>query len=247
LEFESPLAALEHVLAERPRVLALGEAHAPKGSEGIRSSARRVAEDFLPALKARATDLVIELLIANGSCGKSEKAVAERQRPIVENQAKSDQNEFVELGKRARALKIEPHALVPTCQEYAKVAGAGADDIDQLLTTIAAVTIRTTEALLARPNTVPDALLLTYGGALHNDVVPRRGREAWSFARALGERTHGAYVELDLIVPEDVKDTDSWRAFPWYESYQALGRPHRTLLYAPAPHSFALIFPRSTP
>ena len=225
-------------------MLAVGEAHAQKGSEAVSSTAKRFGAQLLPIVRGRASDIVIELLLANGSCGKkTEERVAEKQKPVTENQAASNQNEFVELGTVAKKQGTEPHALTPNCDEFNAISGAGEDVVDRMLTTVAAASTRTLEALLKhRP---PAALLLAYGGALHNDLVPRPGRERWSFGPHFADVTGGKYVELDLIVPEYVKDTEAWRAFPWYSAYAERKGPHGALLYTIAPHSFTLIFPRS--
>ena len=225
-------------------MLAVGEAHAQKGSEAVSSTAKRFGAQLLPIVRGRASDIVIELLLANGSCGKkTEERVAEKQKPVTENQAATNQNEFVELGTVAKKQGTEPHALTPNCDEFNAISGAGEDVVDRMLTTVAAASTRTLEALLKhRP---PAALLLAYGGALHNDLVPRPGRERWSFGPHFADVTGGKYVELDLIVPEYVKDTEAWRAFPWYSAYAERKGPHGALLYTIAPHSFTLIFPRS--
>ena len=118
------------------------------------------------------------------------------------------------------------------------------DVVDRMLTTVASASTRNLEALLKLR--APNALLLAYGGALHNDLAPRKGREQWSFGPRIAEVTRGKYVELDLIVPEYVKDTDSWRAFPWYSAYSQVKGKHGALLYTLAPHSFVLIFPRTS-
>ncbi|HET9933170.1 MAG TPA: hypothetical protein VFQ35_20845 [Polyangiaceae bacterium] len=245
LEFPSAEGAFERVLSEEPRVLAVGEAHAQKGSETVASTAKRFGEQLLPLVRGRASDIVIELLLANGSCGKkTEERVAEKQKPVTENQAATNQNEFVELGTIAKKQGTMPHALTPTCDEFAAISSAGDDVVDRMLTTVAAASTRNLEALLKqRP---PSALLLAYGGALHNDLAPRPGRERWSFGPHFSEVTGGKYVELDLIVPEYVKDTETWRAFPWYSAYAHAPASHGALLYTVAPHSFVLIFPRST-
>lgn len=248
LEFEDARAALAYVLRERPRVLALGEAHAQKGSESVPSAAQRLGKELLPLFAGAASDLVIELLITNGSCGRVEKEVAERQKPVTQHQAAQDQNEYIELGTRAKALAITPHALTPSCEEYQRITQAGAGDIDEMLTTIARRTSLTVKALLAK-SPAPAAreqLILTFGGALHNDLQPRPGREGWSFGPELQVASRGNFVALDLIVPEYVKDTPSWRGFPWYSSYVKLGGQHKTLLYAEAPHAYTLIFQRLT-
>lgn len=245
-EFATAEEAFARVLEEEPRVLAIGEAHAQKGSEAVVSTAKRFGERLLPALRGRASDIVIELLLANGSCGKqTEERVAERQEPVTENQAASNQNEFIELGTVAKKQGTMPHALTPTCDELTAISRAGHEVVDRMLTTVAVASGRALEALLRqRP---PAALILAYGGALHNDLEPRPGREQWSFGPRLIELTRGKYVELDLIVPEYVKDTESWRAFPWYSAYREVKGKHGALLYRMAPHSYALIFPRTAP
>jgi hypothetical protein len=248
LQFRSPEAAFEYVLASNPQVLAVGEAHAQRGTEGIASTTSRFAGQFLPQLVGRARALVVELLLANGKCGQAEQRVAEQQRPVTKPQAETNQNEFLELAERAKSLHIVPYPLRPTCEEYKAVVGAGAGDIDRMLVTVRDASLRTLGALLdAAPKAGEPNLLVAYGGALHNDLAPRPGREAWSFGPALRERTQGKYVELDLIVPEYVKDTESWQAFPWYASYRAAQHAQETLLYSPSSASFVLIFPRTNP
>ena len=230
-------------------VLALGEAHAQKGTEAIPSTAKRFAEQLLPRLVGRARALVVELLVSDGKCGgQVEQRVAGQQRPVTENQAASNQNEFLTLAQQSKALGIVPYPLRPTCDEYRAITGAGAGDIDRMLTTVRDASLRTLNGLLGTASkSAEPSLILAYGGALHNDLSPRSGRESWSFGPALRERTNGRYVELDLIVPEYVKDTESWQAFPWYKEYQTASHTEETLLYSPSPSSFVLIFPRFSP
>ena len=243
LAFATPQAAFAYVLSNRPRVLALGEAHAQQGTPGIHSSTRRFAEQLLPLLRGQAKHLVIELLIANCQA-KTVSGVAKTQAPVTENQAKGNQSEFVTLGKVAQGLGIEPQALSPSCPDYDAVIAAGDDGVAKLLTLVADETRRSLELLLSKPASSGE-ILLTYGGALHNDLHPRAGQEAWSFGPALDTATAGRYIELDLIVPEFVKDTDSWRNLPWFSAFDREHLSDETLLYRPAPGSFALIFPKT--
>jgi hypothetical protein len=244
LAFATPEAAFEYVLHSAPRVLALGEAHAQEGSAGIHSSTRRFAEQLLPLLAGRSKHIVIELLLAN--CKQTTVAgVAKQQAPVTEHQAKGNQSEFLTLGKVAQRLGIEPQALSPDCAEYESVIAAGDDGVERLLDLVAETTTKQVEALLAKPETAGE-IVLSYGGALHNDLYPQPGQEAWSFGPKLAADSGGHYVELDLIVPELVKDSDAWRKMPWF---QAFDRDHLTdeaLLYRPAPNSFALIFPKTS-
>lgn len=246
--FPSPRAALEHVLGRAPRVLAVGESHAQQGSEGIPSATRRFTEQFLPVLKGRANHLVLELWLAQGRCGRAEQQVEQRQRPVTQTQAASNQGEFLELGRTAQRLGIRPHALEPSCDEYAKILAAGPDDIAAMLELIATRSQELIQELLQQSPPDPAGLIVAYGGAMHNDVAPRAGREAWSFGPALQQATGQRYVELDLVVPEFVKETEIWRALPWYDAYRAAAQatsPDATLLFEPAPSSFVLVFPRS--
>lgn len=243
LAFPSPEAAFSYVLQSAPRVLAVGEAHAQQGIRGVRSSTRRFAEQLLPMLSGKSKHLVIELLVANCQA-KTVSGVAKTQAPVTENQAKGNQSEFVTLGKVAQRLGIEPQALAPSCKDYDAVVAAGDDALSQLLTLIAEETRKSIEALLLRPES-SGQIVVTYGGALHNDLVPRSGQEAWSFGPALRDASGGKYVELDLIVPEFVKDSEAWRKLPWFAAFDREHLSDETLLYRPSPGSFALIFPKT--
>jgi hypothetical protein len=241
--FASAADAFDFVLAEQPRVLAVGEAHAQSDGPKAASSTRRFMDGLLPHLAPRASDLVIELWLANGSCGKVEQKVAQQQSAVTAPQAAGNQNDFVELGHRAEALGIMPHALVPSCEQYQKIAGAGAGDIEEMLTMIKSVTEQDIEKLLAER--APERLVVAYGGAMHNDLLPRAGREAFSFGPALAAATGGRYTELDLVIPEQIKDTEAWRSLPWYAHYSREKAGPEAYLYSWAPHAYALLFPKA--
>jgi hypothetical protein len=88
-------------------------------------------------------------------------------------------------------------------------------------------------------------MVVLYGGALHNDLAPKPGREPWSFGPDLARATGGRYVELDVFVPESIQDTESWRAFAWYSRYDPAAHGGGAVLFRTAPSTFTLIFPRS--
>jgi hypothetical protein len=241
--FPSASAAFDFVLGEKPRVLAIGEAHAQSDGPKAASSTKRFMDALLPRLAPRASDLVIELWLANGSCGKVEQKVQQQQASVTAPQAAGNQNEFLELGHRAKALGVMPHALVPSCEQYQKIAGAGAADIEEMLTMIKSVTERDVQELLAKR--AADRLVVAYGGAMHNDLVPRPGREDFSFGPELSRATGDRYVELDLVIPEQIKDTEAWRALPWYAHYSREKAGSDAYLYSWAPHAYALFFPKA--
>jgi hypothetical protein len=212
----------------------------------VKSTARRFAEELLPALAGRASDLVIELLTTNGKCGKAvEKDVTDRQKPVTEPQASTNQNQYVTLGAVAKQHGIRPHALVPECEELVAVTKAGTGDVERMLVLIADATVRETEKTLAAGD--PARAVVLYGGALHNDADPRPGREAWSYGPRLTKLVEGRYVEIDLVVPEFVRPTPAWQALPWYPAFTELAPSTETILMKPSPSSYVLIFPRSIP
>lgn len=245
--FDSAELAFDAVLEAKPLVLAIGETHLQKDTAAnVVSSTKHFTEALLPKLRGRATDLVLELWVANGSCGKQEKQVAQQQKDVSATQARDNQNEFIALGDAAKKLGIAPHVLIPPCDEYARILDAGAGDVDAMLTMIARLTARDLSAWLAK-HPDGDQMVVAYGGAMHNDLSPRKGREAWSYGPAVAAKAKGRYVELDLIVPEMIKDTDAWRAQPWYSSYDGEKQGKKALLFGVAPGAYALVFPRATP
>jgi hypothetical protein len=241
--FATPEQALRVVLESNPKVLAVGEAHAQKGTEHIESTARRFTETFLPLLAAaRAKAIVVELPIAEGRCGAPEQATREVARQVTRQQAASNPNEYVSLAERARELDIVPYPLRLSCAQYRRVAEAGPQDIASALTVIAEAMQREVAQRLADH---PMGLVLTYGGALHNDLQPDTEHAPWSFGPALNELTDNATVELDLIVREYIKDDEVWRALPWTRLFDPREHPDSFVLYQPTPKSFVLIFPAS--
>jgi hypothetical protein len=251
-QFDTPDEAFAAILEERPRILAIGETHAQKGFEKIASVTKRFTEGMLPQLKDHATALVLELWVNDGSCGKAkEKAVQQQQKEVVKDQAKTDQNEFVTLAVAAHDIGIVPYRVHPTCEELDKIQKAGDDGVFEMLSMLTShMRDEATKLYKDNDKVSPNKVILTYGGAMHNDLVPRKGREQWSFAKDLDDLSGHKYIELDLVVPEYVNDSDTWKSMPWYDAFKksasceadAHGRT-KTLVYTMAPRSYALIFP----
>lgn len=237
------------MLAEDPLVIGIGEAHAQKGTEKVTSSTQRFREQLLPMLKGRASDIVLELMVAEGKCGEAEKQVEKNvEKPVTESQATTNKSEFVLLAERASALGIRPHVLRPACADYQRVAKAGPDGIVEMLTMIATLSADTIGRILERNDKgAVHKTVLAYGGAMHNDPEPKEGREAWSFGPTLAQRTKGRYVAIDLIVREYIKDNDAWRSLPWYPHFDPAAHPDQTTLFRVGPSSYVLIFGKSPP
>lgn len=249
--FDSPEAAFARVLEDAPAVLAIGETHAPANGPAVPSTTRRFTEVLLPKLEGRASDLVLELWVANAKCNTAQqkqqiKQVASQQRDVTQGQAPTNQSDFRLLYDAARKHKVRSHILVPDCDEYGRILDAGTGDIDAMLSMIARLTATKVEAILAGDH----GMVVAYGGAMHNDLAPRKGREAWSFGPRLQAKAGGKYVELDLIVPEFVGDGDVWKSQPWYGHWRREAQGAKTVLFTIRPGTFAMIFaptPRPAP
>jgi hypothetical protein len=189
--------------------------------ENIPSVTARFTSAMLPQLKDKASALILELWVNDGTCGKAkEKAVEKQQKEVVKDQAKTDQNEFVTLGKHAKALGITPAIVHPTCDELDKIQKAGDDGVLEMLTMLTThMRDEATAAYKATAKTNPNEMVLTYGGAMHNDLAPKKGREQWSFAKDLDDLSGHKYIQLDLVVPEFVGQNESWKAMPWFAAF----------------------------
>jgi hypothetical protein len=206
----------------------------------------RFTHTLLPLLKGKASSLVVELLLPDPRCRKETQVVRREQQVVTKQQSGTNQNEFVELGHAARALGVEPFPLRPSCEQLERIASAGPDAVIEMLGAITALTQQTVQRLLARDASQGrDLMVVPYGGAMHNDLSPAPDRAKWSFGPALSELVGGRYVELDLIVPEFIKDTDAWRSLPWYDAYDPERHGGHTVLLQPGPRSYVLVFPRT--
>jgi hypothetical protein len=244
--FSNGADALAFVLAEGPVALGVGEAHALAGSEHLPSTARRFSAELLPSLEGRASHLVVELLNPDPRCPAAAREVRRAQEPVTAPQSKQNQNDYIELGTSARVLGIEPFVLSPTCDELRAIADAGDNAIDAMLATIARVTSRMLRAALAKNRARGrPGLVVGYGGALHNDIAPSEQRRAWSYGPDLVASTGGRYVELDLIVREFIKDSEAWRALPWYAHFDPTRGESQFLVMRTAGHRYALFFPKA--
>lgn len=173
--YASPAEAFARVLAENPRVLAVGETHPRQGVEA-KSTAARFVDELMPLLDGRATDLVVELWVAKSGCAARQRAevraVASAQREVTQAQAPKNQSDFLRLYTAGRAHGEHVHLLVPPCDEYGKILDAGAGDMDAMLTMIANLSVTEIEKGLGAPDA---GLVVACGGAMHNDLVPRPG------------------------------------------------------------------------
>lgn len=248
-QFESPQDAMKAVLAGDARVVAIGEAHAPKGATAT-SAAKRFTDDLLPLFAGRASDLLVELMMPPKGCADAAAEVRQKQAPATSQQAPTNQNEYLTMGDRARALGIVPDMLRPTCADMDGVRDAGDNAIEASLEMIARLSTTQAEKLLdrdARSDADRGKAVVVYGGMLHNDLDPPPERAKWSYATALDARTGGKLVAVDLVVPEFIVDDATWRGFAWFRHYDRARLGAKTTLFRVAERSFVLVFPETRP
>ncbi len=232
-QYDSLGEAFQAILLTRPRLLAVGEAHAQKGTT-VPSSAKHFTDEVLPLLAGRASDLLVELMNPPAGCGETTDVVRQKQEVVTRSQAPTDQGEYVAMGERARALGVIPDLLRPTCADLEAVKGAGDDAVSASLAMIARLTTTQAERMLERAAKTPrdaDKMVVTYGGAIHNDLAPPRERAAWSFAPALDAATGGRLVAVELFIPELIEDTDNWRQRAFYAHYDRAKMGSKTTVF----------------
>ncbi len=121
--------------------------------------------------------------------------------------------------------------------------GAQGGDIAALLELIATISVRESVDFLDRQS--PERALALYGGLLHNDLTPDAEHAAWSYGPRVAEHASGSYVELDLIVPELIRNEPPWTNLAWFSHYEPARSDGQTLLYRTGSASFVLIFPKT--
>ena len=109
----------------------------------------------------------------------------------------------------AEAAGYSAHLLDYKCSDWHHLQGPAPDSWK----IVAARLTRYTEDKIQEieKSRTTSGITMYYGGALHNDVFPRRNRHDWSFANVAMEVTEGRYLEIDLYVPETMEALDA----PW--------------------------------
>jgi hypothetical protein len=243
--FDSPAAALATLLGAKPRVIAFGEYHQIEGAPAVRSSLRHFIDELLPTLAPLATDLILETWVTEGRCGKKEKEVVAKveedtQRP------KATEDELVTVIEHAKAAGVQPHILTLSCLEYLLISG-GKDGIDyiRLLATITDKLRDKIDEVLGERRRQPDKLVLVYGGALHNDLYPRKELRDYSFAKDIQRKVKGRYLEVDVYVPEYIEKDEEVTAEAWYAAWAKMDTT-KTVLVRRGAGSYIIVFARGS-
>ena len=239
-------AALEALLARRPRVVAFGEIHQTTASLRVPSSLRHFISELLPVIAPRASDLVVETWVTEGKCGKTETAVIKHVEKTTQRPAQTE-DEVVTLIARAKAAGVKPHILSVACREYEAIYQGGKGvDYEALLRMTSEKLEAGIREVLSKPGAPDDQrAIVVYGGALHNDLAPPPGLSAFAFGESISKTVGGKYLEIDLYVPEYVEKQKSLRAEPWYAAYRKAARPGKAVIIERSLDSYVVVFPRT--
>ena len=242
MSYPTMAAALRHVLAMEPRLLAIGELHQTKATARIPSALKRFTHDMLPLLRDEgATDLVVETWLTTGSCGEVEQKAVAQVEKTTERPARTE-NEVLGLLRQAKEAGMVSRILQVACKDYQSIMGGDEVDFERLLRLTREQLETQLRIALRRRGS---GLVLSYGGALHNDLTPDSELEPFAFGPAMARTVGGRYVELDLYVPEFVETNPTVRNQAWFAVYQRAYRRGQFTLVRLGETSFALVFPRA--
>ncbi len=243
--FKTARAAFDRVLQRAPVVLAVGEYHELEGGPKVKSAISRFTHELLPALQGKATSLVLETWMTNGRCGEVEKAAVAEVKKVT-RRPETTEDEVTTLMDKAYAQGIANHILLVDCDEYKAMLDdkGGLDAEKSLLLVRRKVEEKALEVREKKEGGLPGKVLILYGGALHNDLEPLEGWESYSFGPSLSKAIDGGYVELDLVVPELGANDDDLVKEKWFEPALTLAGTRLTVLVAPHPDVYVIVFPR---
>jgi hypothetical protein len=238
-------AAIRELVTPDVRVLGVGEIHQRVDRpSAARSALARFTDDVLPVVAGRASDLVIETWQPDKNCGGKAEAATAQVEATMQRPA-STKSELATLVEHARAAKIQPHPMRLTCDDWTTVAPPG-QEIDYAAM-LAIVTRELGRIATAASEHSPTKLVITYGGAMHNDLFPNAGLEDWSFAvgpEGVDAATDHHYLELDLYVPEYAAEDKFSQAEPWFPLLAQTG-PDHVVVIERGPRSFVVLLPRT--
>ncbi len=245
--FPSAADALGYVVGTtEPRILGLGEFHQQHGTVSILSALVRFTESLLPLIAQVTSDLIVETWVATGSCGEAEKKVTAEVDEVTER-PEATESDTLKLIKKAVSLNIQPHVMEIDCHDYQKLFQGGEEGMDYmaLLQLVGqhleakgkkVLDVRDSGEVKAKP------MITIYGGAVHNDAKPAKMWSTVSFGPGLEKVAPGRYVEIDLLVPEFIENSDLVKNEPWFPVFMELASKDKTLLIQLTDHSYLLVF-----
>jgi hypothetical protein len=216
--FDTSAAAIEELLKSKPQIIGFGEYHKLQSSAPVHSALRRFADEIFDVLGPHSRDLVLETWSVDPKCGKQGSAAKAAVEKTIERPPET-QNEMQTLVKKTETYGMRGHVLHFSCEDYKALLKKQELDSSLLLELVtqklaeAAITAFSTKT---SNKTNKDKLVLIYGGATHNDRSPYAGLEVWSYVAELEKKTNANFMEVDLYVPEFVKDDPLLKQEAWY-------------------------------
>jgi hypothetical protein len=240
--FDDAASALRTIVAAHPRVIGFGEYHQKIGAVPLASSLKRFTDELLPVVAPDSADIVVETWVNEGNCGESEKEVVKDVAKTTERPVTTE-SEVVTMIKKAKAGGIQPHILTMTCAEYQSLQGKDGVDYARMLELIASHLQEGIEKAL--PHAGDGKMVLSYGGALHNDLFPLEELKGYAFGQALQKETKGRYLEVDLYVPEWIEKDELITKEAWYPHYKKQAKAGKVALVKKGAGSYAIVFARA--
>lgn len=230
------------------RIIAFGEYHqsnaqAKKGAPV--PALRRFSGEMFASLAPRSSDLVLETWITDGSCGKQETtAVAKVEKTT--DRPPATESDLVTLVKQAKTQGVAPHILKLSCDDYKSILDPkGQVDFEKLLGLLTKLLHDKATGIADRRGVAGESkLILMYGGALHNDLLPRPELAPYTFGPSLRDHFKGRYLEVDLYVPEYIERDAHIPKEPWFALYRKRVKPGQTAVIKRAAGSYILVFSR---
>jgi hypothetical protein len=239
-EHDNLAAAVASLVSPGTRLLGIGELHARTDRPVAVSTLTYFSTEILPALAARASDLVLETWNVDRSCGEIATSATKSMQAATRRPA-TTQTELGTVVALTKSLGVRAHAMRVTCDDYRAMSHGDDDAIVHMMDVTTAELTRVASTLLHRP-TGPRPLVVIYGGALHNDRFPGPGLESWSYAAAVEAPSASTYLELDVILPELAEADPATARQPWAA---LLNASRRVLSYRRGERSYVVILPRS--
>ncbi len=223
--------------SEKPRVIAFGEYHKLTSSKNVQSALRRFADTIFDVIAEESGHLILETWQVDPKCGEQGQKVRKQVEATIERPPETE-SEMTTLLRKAKGSGTMPHALHFDCDEYAGLTNVQGLDTEALLTAIRTKLEESAQKALA--SGPEDKAVLIYGGATHNNRYPYKGLEHWSFAESLAKSTNNRYLEIDLYVPEFVKDDELLSTEAWYPLLKE-ARTDKVILIRRDPTSYILL------
>ena len=151
-----------------------------------------------------ASDLLVELMMPPDGCAEETTEVRQTQAPVTSQQAPTNQNEYLAMGERARALEMRARHAAPVVRRYGRRARRGGRRHSRLAEMIARLSAGQAEklstAMPARTLTAerPSSSMV---GCCTTTSTPPRSDERGACTPRSTQRLRGKLVAVNLVVP----------------------------------------------